>query len=375
VCRPPVVVPGATSELTALANGPSGAEEERGRAVVVSHLADVLFEVLDLFFGALDLDLQFKADVGEAEAAAGGCAAGLREQSVGLAIELLEEEVEAFAEFAAVGEEGEEAAGVGAEADELFFDVAAIGEERGLGEEAGLKIAGWAGLGEFRYAGAEALEGDVADAFTEGGGFFGEGEEAFHVGAEGCGEGGAFLGAGVVELGEERWDGGEEGSFEGRGGFGIGIGSGDLLGGEHAGKAEKFVEVGLGGELMTDGGEAEGGEVGGEELIVEGERGGGRGGAAIELNGEFYVSATERVFEKLAELGLERVGLDREAKLEIEEAVVDALEGEGEGRDFGIARDRLDALGGVAGHGVDGVHVRDSVVAGSSSDRLEGFRV
>ena len=86
----------------------------------------------------------------------------------------------------------------------------------------------------------------------------------------------------------------------------------------------------------------------GEEVAVELE-GLGVAGAAIEEERDVDVAALDAFFEQAAEGDFEGVAVVGEAEVEVEKAVVDALEGESEGGAvFGGG-----LRGGEAGHGID----------------------
>src|SRR5579862_2129211 len=99
------------------------------------------------------------------------------------------------------------------------------------------------------------------------------------------------------------------------------------------------------------GGAAEGGDVGFDESGVVG---GFSALAAVEVQGNLDVSADESLLQFTAKLHFEGFGSAGEAHVQVEKAMIDAFEAEGEAEGFGnTARDA-----GESGHGVNGRGLR-----------------
>src|ERR1051326_3909080 len=88
---------------------------------------------------------------------------------------------------------------------------------------------------------------------------------------------------------------------------------------ESAGDAEDGVQVGLGGEGEFGGSGAKCGNVPADQLAVERES---LAAGALETEGNFHVAASDLLFEKTAQLHLQRVSAGRKTEVQIEEVSV-----------------------------------------------------
>src|SRR4051794_23303312 len=128
--------------------------EPDGAEMIKTVVINGSFQVQRLLPDFVDFRLRGESQVcnGEAKVAE---SAGFREDGVRLAVHLLQQEIQAFADFAFAGQHVRQMGGMGAKADELFGDVAAVGENGGfLSEALGIERGAFE---EFVEAFAEAL--------------------------------------------------------------------------------------------------------------------------------------------------------------------------------------------------------------------------
>ncbi len=207
---------------------------------------------------------------------------------------------------------------VGSKARDLFFDVAALGDERGFLQNAVLIEAS---VEHGLEALTEALDIGLLDLFAQGRRFVDEGAESFHVGAELVGEERTFLGAHGLQSGDQRIRFAKNSFFKATQLF-VAVAR---FGHQNAGQAKDGVEVGFSGEPMLGGGGAKSFHVGGHECVVIPCFG---LLAAFEVQRDFNVAPAQLFLQQPAQLNLNALGARRQTHVEIEKTVVHALQAE-----------------------------------------------
>jgi len=115
---------------------------------------------------------------------------------------------------------------------------------------------------------------------------------------------------------------------------------------QRARQLEHGVEVGLGADAKLFRDLAKGAQVSSHQFAVDGK---GRAAAALHGQSDFYVAAVQALLEHAANFHLDGIQFDRQAQVQVEEAMVHRLQAQSQGE----LVVRVHLYLGVAGHGAD----------------------
>ena len=229
---------------------------------------------------------------------------------------------------------------MGVEADDLFLDVTALGQQRGLLQDA---VLVGMGADQLLHPGLHFLQVSAGDGAPQ---FLDLAIGALQLGhalAQLALDAPAFLVAhgieqasGFLQLGQHRR---------------VQLLVGGLFGAAHGPRQpQDRVQIGLRRDAELLGRAAEGPDVPAHQFAVQGEA---VAGDFLHAQDQLHVAARQVLLQETADLHLQRVGLSRHAQVKIEEAVVDRLERQREPQVLArLSFDTGERRHGANGHGL-----------------------